>query len=222
MCVWCPLWPVQRLLSEQPELSDRPVILFAEGRRGLHVTDCSPEAAHLGIRVGMPLGEARSLLLMTVARPKRRTETKPVWQRADPTSDRARLQTLALHCQRYSPLVGMEDASEPESLWLDISGSEALFGGEQGLADVLRTDLAQQGIRVRIAVADSWGAAWAVSHFGESPDSLIPAGQQATALAPLSVAALRIPDNVIELLRTLDVSTIGRLMRLPRASLPSR
>ena len=57
MCVWCPLWPVQRRLSEQPELSSRPLILFAEGRRGLIVTACSPEALRLDIRVGMPLGE---------------------------------------------------------------------------------------------------------------------------------------------------------------------
>ena len=164
MCVWCPLWPVQRRLSEQPELSSRPLILFAEGRRGLIVTACSPEALRLDIRVGMPLGEARSLLPTTASRRSRQPIPKPDFQRADPVADRTRLQALAIHCQRYSPLVGLEDDPAPESLWLDISGSEMLFGGEQGLAEALITDLAQQGIQVRIAIAETWGAAWAVSH----------------------------------------------------------
>ena len=249
MCVWCPLWPVQRLLSEQPELSrhgrsvgvaaphqppasshgtvssvpmsERPLILFAEGRRGLQVTACSPEAIRRGIHVGMPLGEAKSLLPETT-RHKRQPVAKPIWQRADPGADRLRLQALAIHCQRYSPLVGLEEASEPEALWLDISGSEALFGGERRLVETLRTDLAQQGIQVRVAIADTWGTAWGVSHFAEPVVSLIPSGDQIHALIPLPVAALRIPDNVIDSLRTLDVTTIGRLMKLPNASLPSR
>ena len=219
MCVW---WPVQRRLSEQPELRALPVILFAEGRRGLAVSACSPEAMRLGIRVGMPLGEARSLLPTTASRRSRQPILKPHFQRADPAADRTRLQALAIHCQRFSPLVGLEDAPEPGSLWLDISGSELLFGGEQGLAEVLITDLAQQGIQVRIAIADTWGAAWAVSHFADPVVLLVPRGEQANVLVPLPVVALRISDAVIDSLRGLDVTTIGRLMRLPRASLPSR
>jgi len=274
MCVWCPLWPVQRLLSTQPEpespcaivlgpkdgggaprfeeapgesrarhtgasaagappppcfehtraqsFRDRPLILFAEVRRNLHVTACSREAVQLGVRPGMPLGEARSLLPTTSSRRPRRPVGKPVFQRADPAADRTRLQALALHCQRYSPLAGAEDGLAPESLWLDISGSEALFGGERGLVEAVRTDLAQQGIQVRIAIADSWGTAWAVSHFGESVVSLVAADEQATALEPLPVAALRVSDTVIDSLQSLDVTTVGRLMKLPRASLPSR
>lgn len=222
MCVWCPLWPVQRRLSEQPELSSRPLILFAEGRRGLIVTACSPEALRLDIRVGMPLGEARSLLPTTASRRSRQPIPKPDFQRADPVADRTRLQALAIHCQRYSPLVGLEDDPAPESLWLDISGSEMLFGGEQGLAEALITDLAQQGIQVRIAIADTWGAAWAVSHYADPVVSLVLSDEQTNALAPLPVVALRVSDAVIECLRGLDVTAIGRLMSLPRASLPSR
>ncbi len=222
MCVWCPLWPVQRRLSEQPELRTRPLILFAEGRRGLAVSACSPEAMRFGISVGMPLGEARSLLPTTASRRSRQLILKPDFQRADPAADRTRLQAVAIHCQRYSPLVGLEDNPTPESLWLDISGSEVLFGGEAELTETLQHDLAQQGIQVRITIADTWGAAWAVSHFAEPVVSLVSADEQANVLAPLPVAALRVSDAVIDSLRGLDVTTIGRLMSLPRACLPSR
>ncbi len=279
MCVWCPLWPVQRLRSQRlaqplglrderaaplsppapqhlqypqhpqhPPISslpqrasdpptpnpsndarENPVVFFSEGRRGFEVVVCSPEAMDWGIRVGMPLGEVRSLLPIparVTPGAKGRTGLKrlrrPILKRFDPVGDRLRLQAIAVDCIAYSPLVGLDEGASPESIWLDISGSEALFGGEQGLAGHLQNALAKQGVHVRVAIADSWGAAWAVSHFGKSEISLVPSGQQESWLATLPLAALRIPDSIRRVLQTLDIVTIGQLMRLPRASLPSR
>lgn len=221
MCVWCPRWPVQRLRSAQPPLKDRPLILFTEFRRSLSVTAYSVEASVLGVRTGMPLGEARALSIPS-SRERQNATSKPVFKWADPAADRTRLVELALHCQRYSPLTGLEEGPQPESIWLDISGSEVLFGGERGLVEAIRTDLASQGIQARMAIADTWGAAWAASHFAEQVVSLVPTGEQVQALASLPVMALRLPEAVIEPLKSLDLWTVGRLMQVPRASLPSR
>jgi protein ImuB len=136
--------------------------------------------------------------------------------------DRRRLQAIALHCHAYSPLVGLEDSPTPESIWLDISGNEALFGGERGLSVMLRAEMTRLGFQVRVTIADSWGAAWAICHYGRADISLVPSGQQAMWLARLPIAALRIPSAAIQALQALDVSTIERLKHLPRASLPSR
>ena len=155
-------------------------------------------------------------------RSPRQAAAPPFVQQANPVLDRAHLQRLALHCQQYSPLVGLEDVPEPESLWLDISGNEALFGGERGLIEALRADLARQGIQARVAIADTWGAAWAVSHFGSEVTHVVGPAEQTQALTSLPIVALRLADAVIHSLQTLDVSTIGRLMQLPRAALPSR
>jgi protein ImuB len=263
MCVWFPLWPVQRLRSGRrgpspalesgqtsarapgPSRPLRPLIFFTEGRRGFEVVVYSSEAKEWGVRIGMPLGEVQSLLPcppQRVSRPGLNAGSGsgsyargrepgpgptpklrlPVLKRFDPVADRLRLQKIAQSCLGYSPLVGLEESAAPESLWLDISGSEALFAGEQGLAERVRSDLAKQGIQVRVAIADSWGAAWGASHFGEAEIALIPAGQQERVLAPLPVAALRISDSVCRSLEALDVKTIGQLLRLPRSSLPSR
>lgn len=225
MCVWCPRWPVQRLWSVEPEHKDRPLILFGEARRALHVTVCSRAAWQAGIRPGMPLGEARSLLPVL---PGRRLPAPtssggdPVFKRADPVADREKLRAIALGCQQYSPLVGLEEVSEPESFWLEISGSEDLFGGARGLIQVLSADLARHGFQARMAIADTWGAAWAVAHFGASRYSIIPPGESARALSPLPVAALRLPEAVVESLKSLEITQIGQLMALPRTSLPSR
>lgn len=261
MCVWFPLWPIQRLLSEPagPEQASRassdggcppqvpvaresvdrrasrrashgepprgispecPIVLYAPARRGLAVTACSLAALRSGIRVGMPLGEARSLL----PAPSRdsRPRAVPRFEPADLAADRARLQQLAGHCQQYSPLVGLEETAEPESLWLDVAGNEALFGGEGPLIQTLQADLARQGLQARIAIADTWGAAWAVSHFGPRVTTIVPADQLAQTLAPLPLPALRLAPAVSELLRPLNVTTIGGVMQLPRAALPAR
>lgn len=230
MCVWCPLWPVQRLRSEEHE--QRPLVLFAKERRGYVVTVCSPEMRSWGVRAGMSLGEARSLLPTAGQRVSRiwgkdpshqgSTAPLPVLKEANPAADRSRLQSLALHCHRYSPLAGIENEAIPESIWLDISGSEMLFGGEEKLMEAVQADLAQQGIQVRMAIADSWGAAWGISHYGTAAMTVVPPGEQAVWLSPLPVGALRVPGNVLDLLQVLDVCSVGQLQALPRASLPSR
>jgi protein ImuB len=174
-----------------------------------------------GIQIGMSLGEARSLLGPTGRSPQSKAR-RPLFQKADPAADLDHLRRLAFHCQRYSPLAGMEESTEPECLWLDIAGNEEVFGGERRLADAIRTDFARQGFQVRTAIADTWGAAWAISHFTRGPSSIVRQDEQPRMLAPLPIAALRVAAAVVESLDTLGVQTIGRLMQLPRSSLPSR
>jgi len=199
--------------------------LYGESRRGLVITTCSHAARQHGIRVGMPLGEARALL----PRPGSRGDAAraadalaPQILPASPVRDRADLQALALQCQQYSPLTGLEETSFPESLWLDIAGSEALFGGEMALIRTLQADLAKRGFQARIAIAQTFGTAWAVSHFSPRAFSVVSSGDEAAALAPLPVLALRLPEATVAALGTLNAATVGDLMRLPRASLPSR
>jgi protein ImuB len=71
---------------------------------------------------------------------------------------------LALYCDRYTPIVALEEADAPKSLLLDITGSSHLFGGEQRLAEKVIADLRQLGYSARVAIADGIGAAWAVAH----------------------------------------------------------
>jgi protein ImuB len=83
----------------------------------------------------------------------------------DPQADRKLLQLLAGWCSRYSPLVGMEQTEEPSTLFFDITGCATLFGGEEALAEQVVHDFERAGYLVRIAIADTPGAAWAAVHF---------------------------------------------------------
>jgi protein ImuB len=82
-------------------------------------------------------------------------------------------------------------------------------------------DFRHWGFLVRTAVADTIGAAWAVTRTAAGP-IVIPPGRQAQALSRLPVEALRISAEVAETLRSLGLWTIGHLAALPRETLPSR
>ena len=244
LCLWLPHWSLQRLrlapagpepVSAAPRLrrpsgrSDpRPLLIATPtGRRGPVVSDCSRQVLQQGVRPGMPLAEARALLERV------RWESPPQFAVCDPEADLAALRKLARTCERYSPLVGLEETPPPESLLLDITGCEHLFGGEQALAEQVVRDLRQQGIRARAAAADTVGAAWAVAH-GQSqsvsrrrdpaplPVWIITPGQQEAALRPLPVSGLRLPPKVSALLEEFDLRRIGQILDLPRETLPSR
>ncbi len=90
-----------------------------------------------------------------------------------------------------------------------------------GLLQALTHDLTQRGYRIRTALADTIGAAWAIAHAGES-GTIVPSGEEQATLAGLSVAALRLPPSIVSMLDRLDLRTVGDLPRLPRNSLPSR
>lgn len=169
---------------------------------------------------GIPLAEARALLQRPVSARSRQV-IPPVWKQADRAADRLALQELARDCQSYTPLVGLEDSEAPESLLLDIAGCEHLHGHEQGLLSAITTELTGRGFEIRTALADTIGAAWAVAHAGAT-GVIVPADCSESALSPLPVRTLRIGAGAVESLQRLDIRTIGQLLRLPRASLPSR
>jgi protein ImuB len=78
-------------------------------------------------------------------------------------TERGELQIVE-RCGQFSPIVGF-DPADRRSVFLDISGLAHLFGGEAALAEAIVGDLTQFGYTVRLAVADTLGAAWAAVHY---------------------------------------------------------
>ncbi len=219
LCIWLPNWPIQRLVSQQPELAERPLILHdTPTGRGARVIACSAAARAAGLRVGMPLAEATAVV-------KRFTSTsrRLHLQRHDPQQDRVSLENLAEWCEQFSPCVGIEEGEQPESLLLDITGTATLFGDEASLVSQAQTQFQQRGWTVRLAVADTIGAAWGAAHFtpGSAVAVIIPP-HDLTRLEKLSVEALRLPPAAIEVLQRLGITQLAQLLRLPTDSLPSR
>lgn len=82
----------------------------------------------------------------------------------------------------------------------------------------------ERQVSVRIGVADTIGAAWAVAHFPPRSRTavIVPAERQEQALRPRPIEALRLPPRTIQKLHDLDLRRVSQLLALPRKSLPSR
>ena len=79
------------------------------------------------------------------------------------------------------------------------------------------------GLPARLAIADTAGTAWALSHFHRGPSTVVlPCGQEAEALAPLPIEALRLSPDTRTLLRRLGLKRIGMLIDKPRAPFAAR
>lgn len=224
-------------------------------RGSRRVAACSAKSRALGITVGMPLSEATALL------GDRETKNhRHLWAH-DPQADRESLERLAAWCHRYSPLVGLDDAVEPDCLLLDVRGVARFFDGEEALAQRILSQFARREIVVRLGLADTVGAAWAAARFGQGrerrkergemqeqdrlecrwlrrrvPDSprpamtnevsfsicIIPSEQSDEFLGVMPLVALRLSDEVLDLLQQLGVQRVGELESLPRADFNAR
>jgi protein ImuB len=128
-----------------------------------------------------------------------------------------RLTRIVEWCDRYSPLAAQDGC---DGIILDITGCAHLFGGEGPLLLDLQRRLHRMGIESHGAIADTWGSAWALARYG---DRFIVHGENTdSALNPLPVEALRLPNEIVLKLRRLGLVTIAALRKIPRNSLSVR
>src|SRR3972149_6213917 len=107
----------------------------------------------------LPNWPRQRAFLKRPARDGRRASARDSAVRPDPFGDVAALKKLARWCRRYSPVIGVEDADQPEALLLDITGCAHLFDGEQTLARLVLRDAARWKLTAHAAIADTIGAA---------------------------------------------------------------
>lgn len=141
----------------------------------------------------------------------------------DPAADDTALRQLALWATRYTPAVSVwGEENGADGFFLDVTGAAHLFGGEEKLLADLSCRLDGFGLPARLAIADTAGAAWALSRFHQSSRVILPSGQEAEALAPLPVEALRLSPQTRMTLRRLGFKRIGALIGKPRAPFAAR
>ncbi len=141
----------------------------------------------------------------------------------DLDTDQQVLAELVGWAQRFSPIVGLEEAITPTCLFIDTTGCAACFGGEEALVRKAIEEFGQNGWAIMIALADTIGAAWALARYGShTPRAHCGAPGMCTALADLPVAALRLSIGTVATLAQLGIDRIGQLAALPRAQVAER
>ncbi|MCC6946982.1 MAG: DNA polymerase Y family protein [Bradyrhizobiaceae bacterium] len=216
--VWLPRWPILRFLTAQkqkpsaePVDPKRPFVLAVEAAGGPRIAALNEAAEAEGLAKQDLVADARAKAGVLQVRD------------IDPVADDAALKRLALWATRYTPLVSpWGEANGADGFFLDITGAAHLFGGE----DALLADLAKRlhcfGLPAQLAVADTAGAAWALSQFHSSSTVILPSGQEAEALSPLPVEALRLSFDTWTTLRRLGFKRVGTLIDKPRAPFAAR
>jgi len=187
--------------------SARPVALICETTHGPRIEAVNAAAFENGARRGMMLADARTLFPRLKAIP------------ADLSGDLAFLERLAIWARRWGPWSSVDT---PDGLLVDITAVAHLFGGEQALLADAQARFARQGLAARIAVAPTAGAAWALAHFGPEGAILAPEAEPERHLAPLPVAALRLDEETLLVLRRLGLKKISDLYEIDRDSLKRR
>ncbi len=134
----------------------------------------------------------------------------------DVHADMKLLKQIARWCERYTPLVAL---SGKDGLFLNITGCVHLFGGEKAMLEDIMVRLKAQGFAVRLGIANTAGAAWALSRYG---DCMIAPQNARALLEPLPLDALRLSKTTVRELAQLGFKTIGCLADLPRAPIAAR
>ncbi len=125
------------------------------GRLQRRVVACNQNAAAQGVRVGMPLVEVRK-------------DFQGVSLPVDLQADHEALEDLAIQCQRFTPITGIQ-TSDPypasnDVILMDVTKTCGLFGGEVAIANEVQQFMRRQGFQAHLAIADSVAAAWAIAH----------------------------------------------------------
>src|ERR1700722_11944859 len=194
--LWLPAWPTDRLRKQHAALPEESEVAFSDSPQGSPLVTAEHDgrrrvlasvdaaAARCGLYRGMPVAQAQALVPdLTVAE-------------ARPEDDAAALRRLAGWCLRYAPLTapttsaattsapttsdgatsapGTSDGAPPDGVWIDVTGSAHLHGGETRLLRDLVSRLLIQGFSARAAVADTPGAAHALARFSGQEISVVP------------------------------------------------
>ena len=130
-----------------------------------------------------------------------------------------RLERLAQACWRFTPRIALAPG---DSLFLDVSGSIGLFGGESELLDEVVAELERRGEAARSCLADTPGAAWAGTRAASQPVAILAPGSGLEAMSAWPVEALRLETEDCGVLRELGLDTVGALGRIAPESIQAR
>jgi protein ImuB len=151
LSLWFPRLAAERVLrlsrAGMAGLSG-PLAVVADRNGAQVIVSVSAAAEAAGVVVGQPLRDATAMC------PDLATVT------ADPAAEAAFLTRLRRWVGKFSPWVAEEP---PAGLVVDLTGCAHLFGGEAALLAQVEADCEALGLSLRAAIADTPGAAWALS-----------------------------------------------------------
>ncbi|MEL7204842.1 MAG: DNA polymerase Y family protein [Pseudomonadota bacterium] len=150
LSLWFPRLAAERCLRDRRGLPPGPFAVVGDVKNAQVLLSLSAGAEAVGLTPGQPLRDAHAMC------PDLQTRLQNI------ELDRGFLTVLRRWAGKFSPWVSEE---APDGLVIDLTGCAHLFGGEVALMDVIEADCADLGLTVRMGIADTVGAAWALARF---------------------------------------------------------
>lgn len=206
-CLRVPKFQIAVHRRHDSSLKNKPFIIMSGKGNRAQVVMCSQEALRRQIFPGMKLSEAKAVC------------AELVWRDYDEQLYREAQKKLSRQLIACSPKV---TALEPGIFILDAHGL-AYLGGEEKLCREIQKVTGRSGYSdVHIGIADSAFAATVASKFKRRQYYIVPAGEDAGFLAPLTIKHLQISADMFDSLHELGIRTMGQLAALGEESLHQR
>jgi protein ImuB len=170
----------------------------------------SESARRLGIFEGQTLEEARAIHAAFVVRELPHSQLT------------IGLERIIDNLRDFDLTIGCEP---PNTIWIDITGTAHLLGGEEVLSRELVQRARLLGHRARVAIASGPRLAQVFARsaaFGGQATLVVPPERVQAELANLPTVALPLERDAVTWLTRLGVLTLGELRQLPRAELLER
>jgi protein ImuB len=205
VAIWFPHLATDWFELQKPELKNRAFVLSAPSKGRMVITAANPIAQKLLIREGMVLADARAIC--------------PALEYFDEKPGLAQqlLHRIAEWCIRFTPTVAIDP---PGGLLLDATGCAHLWGSEESYLSDIVNRLKARGYFAKAAMADTIGAAWAVTRYGN--ETVIENGKHLDAVLSLPPEALRLEGTTSERLYKLGLSQVKNIVSIPSSSLKRR
>lgn len=194
-----PWLPAERAILAGQAPAEAPFALIENLRGALRLAALSPAALREGLEAGMTLAQARAHVadLAAIAH--------------DTAADAALLARIGDLALDFSPQVELRP---PQTILLDTTGCDHLFGGEAAMVRAIIARLGQHGITAFGAFAATPDAACALALYPAPSVAALP-------LAALGLA-LGVGEDTLTALRRAGMRRLGDVAALPRKALAAR
>ena len=188
-----------------PALRKIPFVLVVKQHGRMIISAVNAVAQQQGMFPGMVLADARAIF--------------PGIHHKDDVEGLAHqlIKAIAEYSICFSPNVSVDNNN---GIIINATGCAHLWNGEQQYLKAILKRFSDFGYTVKAAIADTIGAAWAVTHF--TNEQIIPSGEQKKYLLPLPPASLRLSTEAVQLMGKLGLRTIRDFIEMPRIVLQRR
>lgn len=207
-CLFVPVFPVAAVIRRAPELQNRAVAVLEGAPPFSKVIAANQHARNAGIDLRMTKIQAESCAGVFLHQRSQQQE--------------AAAHAALLDCaQVFSPRVEAIQNEFNDTVVLDASGCEKLFGSPEQIAKSLQEHAAKLGFSANVAVARNLEAAILAAR-GFPGITVISGGEEALRLSVLPVRVLPAEPELLETFERWGIRTLGQFAALPDVAVVER